>query len=255
MINTYVKNIMSMGVKPLSREEEKTATVEQLVESNLMYVIRVSHKYTNKGMSLNDLVQEGNIGLIEAAEKFDPSKNCKFITYADWYIKMRIKRALTATNNPVTVSDAHTEKVNKIRKYVAKYKEENGDEPSVKQIAKATKYSVKAVNSCYKHKINGQFSLNKPVKADSGKASMDEIITDGEYMESPVDTLNKKDMKVYLSKLMDSLTENEAQVIKMRFFDNLTLDKTGQNLNGISPAGVKAIQDRALGKLKNLINI
>ena len=254
MINAYMKNVGNLkDVKLLSREEERTATPEELVLANLRFVVSEAHKFRGRGLPLNDLVQEGNIGLIEAANKFDSSKGYKFITYAVHYIKMRMRRAIASNNSPVKVSDAHVEKLSSIKKSIERLTDKYGREPTVEEISEDSGFSTKAISSAYKYEIKGQFSLDKPIKEDGGN-TMENFISD-ESGPAADDDFVKKDFKGYLDKMIGTLTPDEAYVIRMRFYENKTLDKTGQGLGGISPASVKAIQERALGKLKGIIEV
>lgn len=251
MIDAYFRDIENLDVKFLTKEQEKTATRDELILANLKFVVKEAHKYKGMGLPLNDLVAEGNLGLIEAADKFDASKGYKFITFAVHYIKMRMRNALTKGNTPVKRSDAHVLKINAINKFVSKYKAENeGETPSVEIMVEALGISKKSIENALKYSVSGSVSLNQTI--GDGEDTLEKIMNlDNDHVPAPDEELIKDDTKRHILSVISQLSEKEAYVIKQRFFENKSLDAVGRALGGITPAGIKAIQDRALKKMKH----
>jgi len=256
VIDTYVRNIEDLNTKILTKAEEKNATDEQLIQTNLKFVIKEAHRFKNMGLQLNDLVQEGNIGLMEALNKFDRSKNIKFITFAVHYIRMKMRNALTSCNNHVTQSSAQIQKIKDIQKFTKKYKEQHNCLPHVKEISENLKISERIVENAINNQVKGFISIDLEINENGD--SLEKILDpDSEQSNGtrPDVSLCDKDFKEYISKTIDRLTDKEAQVIRSRFFDNKTLKAIGEELGGMTPAGIKAIQDRALKGLKRKLKI
>ena len=147
------------------KEADKLVNSDNLVESNLKYVLKIAHKYKNYGTSLEDLVQEGNLGLITAAEKFDKKRGVKFLTYATPYILKFIKGALGANKTIVSTPGSHLHKSAVIKKAQDKLIKDN-KENDISEISALTGFSQDVVKSTLKHNVNYTISLDKPVSDD-----------------------------------------------------------------------------------------
>lgn len=236
--------------KILSKEQEKKATQEQLVLANLKLVGKIAHEYKNMGVDLDDLIQEGNIGLIEAARKFNRNAKNKFNTYASHYIRMKMRNVLNDNRCAVKQSSSQINILNKIRNFIKVYKNKHDNDPSTQEIVDALGISETVVNNALQHKVNGTFSINQKINDDS-EDTIEKILNLDNAILSPIEDMIEKDNKQYVKLLLRQLNEKEQQVLIQRFFDDRTLQQIGDKM-GLSPAGVKAIQDRALKKLKNI---
>lgn len=248
-IDAYFKEIKNN--KEVNFDDQKNATDEDLIVSNLKLVVKIAHQYKGMGVPLEDLVQEGNYGLIESASKFDRNADNKFSTYAVHYIKMRMRNALNKNRTMVTVSPSHINVIKKIDDYIKEYKQKHEKEPTIKQISKKLKLSHVVVEHALLHKVNGSVSLNQQIN-DEGEDTFEKILNLDNCILSPAEELMKDDNSRYIRRSLNKLTDKEKNVIVQRFFDDKTLQQIGDDL-GMTPAGVKAVQDRSLKKLKTIL--
>ena len=239
----YIGTISDYNI--LTKEQEKTATKEQLINSNLRLVVKIAHKYKGFSCSLEDLIQEGNVGLIKAVEKFDTSRNIKFSTYAAHYIKMRIRNALTNNTNLISQSVFHINKTNKILNYIS----EKGTD--VNKMSIDLCYSKKTIDNVFKHKINKIYSIDKNIDDNNyNPNSFQEVI------ENKIDNANcfentvlKKDDYKYMNHLLSKLPKYDRHLIILRFFHEMTL-KEISNIVNTSIAMTKLKIDETLRKLR-----
>ena len=264
-LSCYLSSIS--GISLLTREEEQALGIEiannnkearnKLVEHNLKLVVKIAKLYKHVGelnsFSLMDLIQEGNIGLIKAVDKYDYKKGTKFSTYAIWWIKQTITRALSEKARVIRISVGVSEKLQKLRKEYRILEQKLGRMPTVKEISKVTGYSLKEAEKLTAL-LDDTLSLDEPVNnSDTDEPSeLIDFIADTEL--NVEDGYTKKEIVIEIHKLIDSLdlTENEKYVLYARFgFINnkvMTLNEIGNNL-GLTRERIRQIESKVLKKI------
>ncbi len=234
-------------------EEGDAAARDQMVRANLRLVVNIARSYTGKGLPLQDLIAEGNLGLMRAAEGFDPSMNTRFSTYASYWIKQSIKRAVINTAKPIRIPAYMADLMTKWRRATLKLQEELGRTPSHEEIAKNLNLSAKKLKIIQKA-IRIYNSAPQNCDGESG-LSIDEICMD-ESMHAPIAQLGQAEDVQEVLHLLDQLDNREATVLRMRFGltgdDPKTLKEIGDSL-GLTRERVRQIELEALGKLRELM--
>ncbi len=229
-------------------DESKT----RMAKSNLRLVVSIAKRYTNRGLPFLDLIQEGNIGLMKAVDKFEYKKGYKFSTYATWWIRQAISRAIADQARTIRIPIHMIETINRINKIIRKYLQEEGREPDIDTIAEEVGLSVDKVKNVIKI-TKEPISLEAPIgNEDDGKF--------GDFVEdknsiSPMDFMLKNDLKDQIDDVLDQLNDREKAVIRMRFglmFDesDRTLEEIGKELN-VTRERVRQIESSAIKKLKH----
>lgn len=235
------------------KEENDIAAKEQLINSNLKLVVYVAKKYKGTDLGLLDLIQEGNFGLIAAIDKFDYTLGYKFSTYATYWIKQAISRAIVNKNRPIRLPAHIVEKYNKIKKAEKDLLQEKQIGVSVEAIAAHLQWEVQEVQDIY-DKVQTCVSLDTPI-GDDGEDTLGDFIEDSHF-ESPSAAAVKKDLKHSLMKVMDSLEEREKKVLIYRYGledeEPKTLEEIGVLFN-LSRERIRQIEEKALRKLRNPI--
>lgn len=252
-VDKYMNEITQLG-KPLTKKQEKKATDDELIKANLRYVVKVAHQYKNMGLSLEDLIQEGNLGLLEALKSFDRNANKKFITYAVYYIKLRIRTALTTQNNTVHQSSTHLNRINKVEKFVNQFFQKHSRKPTVSEIAKGLDIKEKLLKKTLSNKVNNVVDLNKKV-GENQDTEIEEILDfDDNNFLSPDKYVENEDLRKRLYQIIDQkLNETEKFIVTERYLNERTLEEIGADL-GYTPAGILSLQNKILKKLKRHIN-
>lgn len=239
-------------------DEERLATLknagdekarEALIKGNLRLVIRIAKSYINFEPSLIDLIQEGNIGLIRAAEKFDPSMGCRFSTYASYWIKHYITRFIAKTGRPIRLPIRKSDLFKKMQLERDSFIAEFGTEPTVRDLSillgVQDKDVVELLECC-----QSTVSLETPLA--SSDASLHDVIHDEKTLP-PETVYARKELTSEIDRAMDSLVDNEKQILKMRygFSDDgtSTLKEAGAKL-GVSAETVRQIEMRAIDKIR-----
>lgn len=247
----------------LSAEEEKELTIkaaqgdsaakEKLINSNLKLVVSIAKKFQGNGISFLDLIQEGNIGLIAAIDKFDTSLGYRFSTYAYYWIKTTISRAVNQQNRSIRIPVYMVEKLSKYKKIEQELSQKYNREPTENEIAEKMDISVKEIREL-KEYLYDAVSLDAPIGEDK-EDSFGSFVEDSSN-GNPADNYEKEDMSKILLKVLDTLPEREAGILKMRFgigySSPLTLEEVGKRYS-LTRERVRQIESSALKKMRNPI--
>lgn len=221
----------------------------KLIQANLRLVVSIAKKYIGQGVLFMDLVQEGSLGLIRAAEKYDYRKEFKFSTYATWWIKQTIIRAISNSSRAIRIPVHMADKIRKYKKVVTELNNSLNREATDKEIALKLGLSVKKIQGIKRAIIKEPISLDTPVTDD---LSVEDYIQDESY-NSPEEQTHKKVLHESMEILMESLDEREKKIITYRFGINgeqtKTLEQLGQ-LMGFSKERIRQLEDGAIRKLR-----
>ncbi|EGX8958570.1 RNA polymerase sigma factor RpoD [Campylobacter coli] len=229
-------------------DEAKT----RMAKSNLRLVVSIAKRYTNRGLPFLDLIQEGNIGLMKAVDKFEYKRGYKFSTYATWWIRQAISRAIADQARTIRIPIHMIETINQINKIIREHLQKDGKEPDVSVIAKEVGLSVDKVKQVIKI-TKEPISLEAPIGSeDDGKFG--DFVKDRNSL-SPMDHILKDDLKEQIDEVLDQLNDREKAVIRMRFGlmddeSDRTLEEIGKELN-VTRERVRQIESSAIKKLKH----
>ena len=259
-LQTYFNEIASS--QPLSREKEaelaeriaagEERAREELAEANLLFVVTVAKQYRNRGLSFSELISAGNLGLMTAVDRFDATRGYKFISYAVWWIRQAISRAIADQARTIRIPIHMIETINRINKVIRKHVQENGKEPDEQTIADEVGLTLEKVKNVIKI-TKEPISLEAPVGSDEdGKF--------GDFVEdvnskNPVENILKDDLTIQISEVLDQLNDREKAVISMRFGlledeSDRTLEEIGKELS-VTRERVRQIESSAIKKLKH----
>ena len=231
------------------KPKEANIAKRKLIQANLRLVVSIAKKYIGQGVLFMDLVQEGSLGLIKAAERFDYSKNFKFSTYATWWIKQTIIRAISNNARTIRIPVHMTDKIRKYKRIITTLSFELGREPTEDEIAEELGINLKQLNSIKKAIIKEPISLETPVTED---LNVGDYIEDKSY-KSPDSHVKNNILKGSIDDLLASLPEREKQIISYRFGMNgeppKTLEQLG-NILGYSKERIRQLEDAALKRIR-----
>ncbi|GET29635.1 RNA polymerase sigma factor RpoD/SigA [Prolixibacter sp. SD074] len=227
--------------------------LERLVNANLRFVVSVSKQYQNQGLSLPDLINEGNLGLIKAAQRFDETRGFKFISYAVWWIRQSILQALAEQSRIVRLPLNKIGSINKINKAFAQLEQEFQREPSPEEVAKILDMHPKVVEDSM-NANNHHVSMDAPLKEDENTGNNLYDIMFSEDSPSPDNKLISESLREEIERSLATLGEREAEVLRYYFGLNgyrpHTLEEIGQEFD-LTRERVRQIKEKAIKKLKN----
>ena len=225
--------------------------LEKLTKANLRFVVSVAKQYQNQGLSLADLINEGNIGLIKAAKRFDETRGFKFISYAVWWIRQAILQSLAEQSRIVRLPLNRVGTLHKIGKISSSLEQEYGREPSPDEIARELELSAVEVSDTLKIS-NSHLSLDAPFSVSEDNSLMD--VLEDEYQPAPDEDLLTESLRLEIERALDTLSAREAEVINLYFGLNsekaLTLEEIGTRFN-LTRERVRQIKEKAIRRLRH----
>lgn len=248
LLNRNSEIALGKTIKEGSRKEAQIAK-KKLVQANLRLVVSIAKKYTGQGILFMDLVQEGSLGLIKAAQRFDYSKGFKFSTYATWWIKQTIIRAIANSSRSIRIPVHMSDKIRMLKKAIVKLSVQKGSEPTDEELSDYLKIDVKKVKSIKRAMIKEPVSLDTPVAQD---LCLEDYISDDENKLPEIST-EKEFLNKDIISILDILNQKERFIILNRFGlgerKTKTLEELGRIL-GFSKERIRQIENEALKKLR-----
>lgn len=255
----YLKEIGRVELLSAEEEIELAERIKQgdekarkrMVEANLRLVVSIARRYVGRGLLLLDLIQEGNMGLMKAIDKFDPTKGFKFSTYATWWIRQAISRSIADQGRTIRVPVHMIERINKLTQVSRDLLQETGHEPTPEEIAEIMEMSVEQIKQTIEA-ANEPISLETPI-GDEDNSSLSDYIEDGEAL-APAEAAESVMLREHLNEVLSTLTDREEKVLRYRFGlddgETKTLEEVG-HLFGVTRERIRQIQSIAIRKLRH----
>lgn len=261
-IKLYLKEIGQVKLLTPQQEVELAARIkkgddkarEEMIKANLRLVVKIAHDYDNLGLPLLDLINEGNLGLMKAVGRFDPAKGGKLSTYAAWWIKQSIKRALANQSKTIRLPVHLVDKIGRMRRLAMKLQEELGREPTDEEVAEEMGMSPLRVSLLRNAGVRPA-SLDSPIGDDEAN-TYSEVIAD-ENADTPYEQLEEETVSLMLRDMVKTLDPREEKILSYRFGldggPERTLEEVGLKFN-VTRERIRQIQNLALQKLRRMIN-
>ena len=236
-------------------EAKVRKTQGELVKANLRLVISIARKYLNRGLPFLDLIQEGNIGLMKAVDKFEYQRGYKFGTYATWWIRQAITRAIADQTRTIRIPVHMMEVINKLYRTSLSMIQQMGREPTLEEIAERMGMSLDKMQKVYKV-AKRPISLETPI-GEEGDSRLEDLIEDKEVI-SPQDVAIGSNMAKQIQRVLSTLNEREERILRMRFGigekHDYTLEEVGQDFD-LTRERIRQIEAKALRKLKHFSRV
>lgn len=257
-LGIYFKDVSKLSMITPEKEVELTkriklgdkAAANELVTANLRFVISVAKQYQNKGLDLVDLIQEGNIGMLEAAYKFDETRGYRFISYAVWWIRQSIMRAISEQCRTVRVPMSQVVNMSKINKMSERFEQKNGRAPSMDEIEEETNLNRKKINMSLASTYRS-VSLESPLRDEDVSCLLDVLPNDNS--ESTDTTALKSDLIIEIERILSKLSYREQDVLRMSFGIGVQAMSNDEIANrfGIGGERIRQIQHSAINHIRN----
>ncbi|RMF61858.1 MAG: RNA polymerase sigma factor RpoD/SigA [Calditrichaeota bacterium] len=258
-IEKYLEEIGGFSPLPPEQEIELTrkirkgdsAALDKLVKANLRFVISVAKEYQGQGLPLQDLISEGNLGLIKAAQRFDETRGFKFISYAVWWIRQSILQALAEQSRVVRLPLNRVGAINKVGRVLEKLEKRYGREPSMHEVADCMEMTDYEVADVLKTSAR-HLSLDEPFKEEEGNNLLD--VLESDRYAPPDDSLMQESLKEEIDKVLVTLKPREAEIIRLYFGLEgdrpLTLEEIGEHFK-LTRERVRQIKEKALRRMRH----